>query len=394
MCGMLVFLWLVLGSVMYRHPVDEDTLRTRRIDLERIRSRDGYWAPPRDPSRSSSVVWAPERERGQDVPMAQPPSRPSDQAASNRSARGSQSQTQARGEQRYCRQCRSFACTIVAHRPWWEWRVRVYLPPAWTHFGPRWSGVYRYRQIVYLEVGRGRAVKKIRLDVETHFRMRVIYAGYDRIGVEILLLGLELDRDPGGRLRLDGLPPAFARTRAVLYRDGWVELERQFYLFGDPREGFELVSAPSGWGWRGPDFWQPGRDRVLVGRLDMRLGTIRFSADVHAWSVRTQVPIPLLPEDLFWAFGPQMAEWREWGEREGQAGWAYGLWFFSGDIDEDHSWLHLRPRQRGRALPEGQVRLSWDPERGDVVFLEGSWEGTMGDSLRLQRRVELRRIED
>lgn len=356
--------WGLLGLALvhlapWAWALHQDSLRVRRLDVERP-ARPSQGPPkPASTSRFEPPLTAPAAEAQIRRPGAQ-------------------------GEQAfYCRRCRAWDCQ---HRS--EWQRPAFAQLLWTRFGPRWTAVYGYRQVLYLESGRRRWARALRLEVR--FRVRVLHAAYDRIGAEIVLLDLVLEPEGGPQLHLKALPARWARTHALLYRDGRVELERQLYLFiTDSEHAPKLLSAPAGWGWTlSPEPEEPYWD--LIGHVDLKTGALTWGARGPKSTRRARLFIPLIPEDLFWALGPQLASWIH----EGTGIWEYGPWRFSAHQAQDQSLrLQLSPRQQDEPA-QGQMRLSWDPAHQDLARLEGFWEVSLRDSLRLRRQVELRRIED
>ena len=183
----------------------------------------------------------------------------------------------------------------------WPWERR---------YSSGWSPRYRYRQVVYAESGRGRDRYETRYEVRTLYRQRVLSASGSRAQVELMLEELEVLQNGRYVGRITRLPSGFERIRATIYRNGRADFERELYVVGDAREGFELVATR---GYDGYAFanWRRGDD-LRAAYLDFRqqrAEPIQYSRLFDPYQHRGFTPISILPDDADWLgdFGPYSA---------------------------------------------------------------------------------------
>lgn len=100
---------------------------------------------------------------------------------------------------------------------------------------------------------------------------------------------------------VDRIPRTLRRVRATLYRDGRAHFDRELFVVGTPRLGFELIAT------RAYDDYVLGAyrrgDWVRAGRIDLYAGEVvpvRRSRLFRPHDFNGLVPIALLPDDLAW----------------------------------------------------------------------------------------------
>lgn len=172
----------------------------------------------------------------------------------------------------------------------------------WPHRHRRaWKPRYRYRQIVRVRVEWGHRRRSTRIDVRTRFHHRVRRANAHRAEVDVYLDAITLYA--GGRYvgAVDRIPHHLSRVRATLYRDGRARFDRELFLVGTPRVGFELIAT------RPYDRYVLGAyhrgDWIEAGALDFYTGEVvplRRSRLFRPHDFNGFVPLSLLPEDLAW----------------------------------------------------------------------------------------------
>ena len=198
----------------------------------------------------------------------------------------------------------------VRHRPghfhYHNSRVHVsshlYLGLTWpwvTRRHRHWSPRYRYRQVVYVNVGWGRKYnRRARVDVRTYYRHRVRHATDYYAEIDIEVDEIEIFRNGRFYGRVDRIPSKLRKIRATVYNDGRVEFDRDVFLLGDTESGFEMIST------RYYDDYVLNSYRdshgLRVGELDLydeRVRTRKRSRLFRYRDFNGFVPISLLPDD-------------------------------------------------------------------------------------------------
>jgi len=172
----------------------------------------------------------------------------------------------------------------------------------WPHRHRRaWRPRYRYKQVVYVEAAWGRHRRAARIDVRTRYHHRVRRADAYRAEVVITIDAIELYADGRYLGTVDRIPRALSRVEATLYRDGGATFDRELFLIGDPRVGFELIAT------RAHDRPLLGAyrrgDWVRAGAVDLYTGEVvpvRRSRLFRPHAFNGLVPISLLPDRVDW----------------------------------------------------------------------------------------------
>lgn len=260
--------------------------------------------------------------------------------------------------------------------------IRVDLDWPWEHRHRRgWAPRYQYRQVVYLKAGWARRHYDARLDVRTYYRHRVRSASPSRAEIDIEIDRIELYEDGYYLGSVDRIPSDLSRIRATVYRNGSVRFDRDVFVVGDPRVGFELVSTRH-YG----RFVLDAYDRAhgyRAGVLDLRrerVVPVRRSRLFDPYNFNGFVPISLLPDDAGWLFdyGRESLSGYYWGDSEsyfyGRGGDASGAWA------GDHQTLSVNG---GPDVVEPLRRNLDNQFRSDRT----------GAEVELKREAELKRIE-
>lgn len=183
---------------------------------------------------------------------------------------------------------RSAAPRVVVDVRWpWEHRYRT-----------RWSPRYRYRQHVHVRAGRGAFRRTQELEVVTTYRQRVRSASRGRADVEVDVERLELYRNGRFVGEVHHLPRHLRRITARIYRSDRVRFDRDLFLVGTPRRGFELI-ATRHYDGHVLSAYERGHD-VEAGALDFRSGRVvpvRYSRLFDPYGRSPLVPTPLIPDD-------------------------------------------------------------------------------------------------
>ncbi|NBB74220.1 MAG: hypothetical protein GVY35_11145 [Bacteroidetes bacterium] len=172
----------------------------------------------------------------------------------------------------------------------------------WPHRHRRaWRPRYRYKQVVYVEAAWGRHRRTTRIDVRTRYHHRVRRADAYRAEVVITIDAIELYADGRYLGTVDRIPRALRRVEATLYRDGGATFDRDLFLIGDPRVGFELIATRA---YDRPLLGAYHRgDWVRAGAVDLYTGEVvpvRRSRLFRPHAFNGLVPISLLPDRVDW----------------------------------------------------------------------------------------------
>lgn len=179
----------------------------------------------------------------------------------------------------------------------WPWKVR---------YQRHWSPRYRYRQVVIVKSDWNRSYRTSRIEMETTYRHRVRFATdeYAVLDIDIEQVALY---DNGRYIGMvDRIPAHLSSIEATVFRNGDIAFDRDIFLVGDRRSGFEIISTPFYDGYAGQGYRYG--DDVRVGQVDLRRHRVRSKGysrlfDPNRW--RGHAPISLLPEDegWLWDFG-------------------------------------------------------------------------------------------
>ncbi|MEZ4699565.1 MAG: hypothetical protein R2834_04480 [Rhodothermales bacterium] len=186
----------------------------------------------------------------------------------------------------------------------WPWQYR---------YQRHWEPHYRYRQVVYLEVGWGSRRRTIDVDVRTRYHQRVRNANGRYAEVDIFIDAIEIYRNGRFMGEVNRIPNDLAHIVATIYRDGDVAFDRDVFLVGDPVVGFEMISTRSYDGY----ILDRYRDShgYRVGELNLRRQRVysrRHSRLFNPRDFNGYPPISLLPDDrnLLADFGDDALSYR------------------------------------------------------------------------------------
>lgn len=122
-----------------------------------------------------------------------------------------------------------------------------------------------------------------------------------RHGIDVYLDRIEIYEDGYVVGEVNRIPEQLARTRASVDRNGYVRFDRDLFLVGDPRVGFELISTRHYDGFILNSYRRS--HGIRVGVLDLRrerVVGVRQSRFLDPRRFGGYVPIHLLPEDTGW----------------------------------------------------------------------------------------------
>ncbi len=191
------------------------------------------------------------------------------------------------------------------HRPYkhisvhiaWPWKVR---------YQRHWSPRYRYRQVVVVHADWNRSNRTSRIEMETTYRHRVRFATDEYAVLDIDIEHVAL-YDNGRYIGMvDRIPSDLSSVEATVFRNGDIAFDRDIFLVGDRRSGFEIISTPFYDGYAGQGY--RNGDEVRVGKVDLRRHRVRtqnYSRLFNPNRRQAHAPISLLPEDegWLWDFG-------------------------------------------------------------------------------------------
>jgi hypothetical protein len=170
----------------------------------------------------------------------------------------------------------------------WPWQYRYHR---------HWEPHYRYRQVVYVEVGWGRHRRTIDIDVRTRYHQRVRHANGRYAEVDIYIDAIELYRNGRFMGEVNRIPDELSHIVATVYRDGEVMFDRDVFLVGDPEVGFEMISTRHYDGYV-LDRYRDGHG-YRVGSLSLRRQRVymrSYSRLFDPYRFNGYAPISLLPD--------------------------------------------------------------------------------------------------
>jgi len=169
-----------------------------------------------------------------------------------------------------------------------------------------WSPRYRYRQVVIVHADWNRSQRTSRIEMETTYRHKVRFATDDYAVLDIDIEQIALYDNGRYVGMVDRIPAHLSSIEATVFRNGDIAFDRDIFLVGDRRSGFEIISTPFYDGYAAQGY-QYGDD-VRVGQVDLRRNRVRSKGysrlfDTRRW--QGYAPISLLPEDegWLWDFG-------------------------------------------------------------------------------------------
>ncbi len=210
----------------------------------------------------------------------------------------------------------------------WPWRTRFH-----KHWRPR----YRYRQVVYVDAGWGGQRRSSRVDVRTYYRHRVLHASDQYAEIEIEVDAIELYQNDQYLSTIDRIPSQLRKMRATVYADGRIDFDRNVFIIGDARSGFELIATRyyNDYLYNAYD----ARHGYRVGRVNLRDGKVKMkkhSRLFDPYNFGGFVPISLLPDDdRLWDYSRPYLEGSYRGEGDG-TGWYRNYRDREYDYDDDY----------------------------------------------------------
>ncbi len=238
----------------------------------------------------------------------------------------------------------------------WPWEVRYH-----RHWSPR----YRYRQVVIVRSDWGRSYRESRIEMETTYRHRVRYANADYAVLDIDVEQIAI-YDNGRFLGMvEHIPSHLSSIEATVFRNGDIAFDRDLFLVGDRRAGFEIISTEFDDGFAGQGYRYG--DDIRVGRVDLKRGRVRSADysrlfDPNRW--QGFAPISLLPEDEGWL-------------------WDFGADAISAANDDYDAYYGYGDSIRGGYRSEAALSTE-NRFRYDAAF---------GASFNVERKAEIRRVE-
>jgi len=238
----------------------------------------------------------------------------------------------------------------------WPWQLR---------YRRNWAPRYRYRQVVYVRSEWGGEYRESRIEMETTYRHQLKHATdeYAVLNIEIEQIALyDGDRYLGS---VDQIPTHLRRVEATVFRNGDVAFDRDIFVVGDKRAGFELISTEFTGGYALADF--DSNQRYWVGRLNLRSGNVSSASRSRLFNPRSFngfAPISLLPENEGWL-------------------WDYGNDAISAQSDDYGDYYGYSSVGDG-AYRNVQPRSSTDDYGYSTAF---------GADVNINRKSEIRRIE-
>ena len=184
---------------------------------------------------------------------------------------------------------------VYYHRPHvyvnvdWPWQNRYYR---------NWNPHYRYKQVVYVNVGHGTRYRRARVDVRTEYQQEVRYADNNKAVIDIYLEKIEVYENGYFCGEVYRIPDHLSHIEATVYRNGEVVYDRDVFILGDPEVGFEMISTRH-YGGYVLDHYDRSHG-YEVGKLDFRRKRVysrSYSRLFDPYGRNGFVPISLLPEE-------------------------------------------------------------------------------------------------
>lgn len=308
----------------------------------------------------------------------------------------------------------------VRHAPSRHLRPHAHIEIVWPwefRYRRGWAPRYQYRQVVYIESGWGHRRYDSRLDVRTIYRHRVRYATRDKAEVEIRIEGLELYENGRYLGEVRRIPRSLSRIEATIYRNGRVRFDRDVFVVGDRRAGFELVSTRH-YGGFVLDAYERSHG-YRAGAIDLRRGRVvpvRYSRLFDPYDFGGFVPVSLLPEEAGWLFDygyDSPSGYHGYDDEDYYYGYRGGDGRYNGgrydddryddDWYDEDDWSYDR-RPSGQVQPDGHASGAVRGAPGAAAqgqrveplqrTQEAEFEAAEGEGrIRLKREVELKRID-
>ncbi len=171
----------------------------------------------------------------------------------------------------------------------WPWQNR---------YRRNWRPSYRYHQVVYVETGYRGNYRRAQVDIRTNYHHEVRYADHNKAVVDIYLDEIEVYEDGYYLGKVRRFPRDLEHIEATIYRNGDVVYDRDVFVVGDPRVGFELIATRHYDGYVMDHYdrshgMEVGRFNFRGKRVDSR----RYSRPFDPYDYRGYAPISVLPDD-------------------------------------------------------------------------------------------------
>lgn len=207
--------------------------------------------------------------------------------------------------------------------------------------------------------------------METQYSHRVVSSNDQMAELEIQIEAIDLYYEGRHLGSVDYIPEDLRTVYATIYVDGQVRFDREVFVLGDPRVGFEMVSTPFYDGYV-LDEYRRG-DGYQVGRLDLRSGSVyrvRSSRLFDPFAASGYIPISLLPENDGWL-------------------WDYGADAISAAID-DYDYYYGPDGGRSAGRYDGSTGFQSEPLYSADEY---AFRTRAGADVSIKRDTEIQRIE-
>ena len=255
--------------------------------------------------------------------------------------------------------------------------------------------------MVYVNVGWGRRHREARIDIRTDYEHHVKYADHNKAVVEIYLNRVEVYEDGYFLGEVYKIPNRLSHIEATIYRNGDIVYDRDVFLVGDARAGFEMISTRH-YGGYVMDHYRRGHD-IDVGRLDFRrhrVKTRRYSRLFDPYDFNGFAPISLLPEDdqLLADYGDESLSYGYYNdEYDPYYGGSYDDDYYDYD-DDGRSYRYDRPNYGSYGYDSnGSQYFNRDAiasaNQPLTLRQEVDFKTRQGFAIRMEREAELQRIK-
>lgn len=159
-----------------------------------------------------------------------------------------------------------------------------------------------------MEKAWNRRTSTSRVELETQYRHRVVYADEHSAELEIRIEQIDMFVEGQFYGSITSIPEEFSTVHAYINENGQVDFDRELFILGDSSSGFELISTRFYDGYVMDEYRES--DNYLAARLDFRTGrarSLRRSRLFRPYDARAFVPVSLLPVDQAWLWdsGPE-----------------------------------------------------------------------------------------
>ncbi|MDX1740295.1 MAG: hypothetical protein R3178_03340 [Rhodothermales bacterium] len=157
------------------------------------------------------------------------------------------------------------------------------------------------------------------MELQTYYRHRVLFANDRYSEVEIEIDAIDIYENGRFLSTVDRIPSSLRKVRAIIHSDGRIEFDRNVFLMGDTRSGFEMIATRYY-----TDYLFDAYDRghgLKVGRVNLGRGKVkkvRRSRFFHDGRFVGYAPISLLPDDdRLWDYGRPVSYRDHYGNDDG-----------------------------------------------------------------------------